>query len=83
MQRASVLLERGPEVERERVSALRPLALALALGGGGVDAAVGREHDAVAGLRALARDEPERDVARDELGRPVEAVLQPPPPAVR
>ena len=70
------LLERRPEVERRRVAALGPLARALRLGRRLVDRAVVGEDDAVARPgRSRATDEPERDVARDRLDRPVEPVL--------
>ena len=64
----------GPEVERLRVAALGALPRPLGLGGRRVDAP-SAEHDAVRRQRLLARDEPERHVARDRLDRPVEPVL--------
>ena len=69
------LLERRPEVERGRVPTLRPLALPLRIRGPLVDRAVVGEADAVALLRQLAADEPERDVAGDEVGGAVEPVF--------
>src|SRR5688500_2379885 len=69
------LLERRPEVERGRVAPLRALAVALGTCRVLVDRAAVGEDDAVALLRELATDEPEGDVAGDEVRRAVEAVL--------
>src|SRR6187200_1843598 len=69
------VVELGPEVERGRVASRRPLPLALGLRRRLVDGAVVGEDDAVALFRPFAADEPEGDVACDELGGTVEPVL--------
>src|SRR6187200_1346858 len=69
------VVELGPEVERGRLASRRPLPLALGLRRRLVDGAVVGEDDAVALFRPFAADEPEGDVACDELGGTVEPVL--------